>query len=252
MTDPSTAGGLPAQPTRRYRGPVPELYEEALRLRRRGCTVPEIARQVGVARSTAYQWVRHLPIDRDSDEARARRRAHSKVMTDAQWSQHRAVRDAARGETVAKAAAWVKQLRHRELVLVGAAIYWCEGGKAKPWRPNDCRVKFINSDPALVLLFLRFVEALGVAPTALRFRVSIHESADEAEAVRWWADLVGAPADDFQRSTLKRHRPETKRQNVGDGYRGCLTVYVLRSSRLYWKIEGIMKGMSDGVTGEGR
>ncbi|SCL55676.1 hypothetical protein GA0070606_2480 [Micromonospora citrea] len=153
---------------------------------------------------------------------------------------------------MAKVAAWVKQLRHRELVLVGAAIYWCEGGKAKPWRPNDCRVKFINSDPVLVLLFLRFVEALGVAPAALRFRVSIHESADEEAAVRWWADLVGVPAEKFQRSSLKRHRPETRRQNVGGDYRGCLTVYVLRSSRLYWKIEGIMKGMNDGVAAPGR
>ncbi|MGW4497615.1 helix-turn-helix domain-containing protein [Micromonospora sp. NPDC004336] len=252
MTDPPTAGSSPAQPAPSYRGPLPELYEQALRLRRGGCTVPEIAKRVGVARSTAYQWVRHLPIDHDSDEARARRRAHSKVMTDAQWDRHRAVRDAARAETVTKVAAWVKQLRHRELVLVGAAIYWCEGGKAKPWRPNDCRVKFINSDPVLVLLFLRFVEALGVAPAALRFRVNIHESADEAAAVRWWADLVGVPAEKFQRSSLKRHRPETKRQNVGDDYRGCLTVYVLRSSRLYWKIEGIMKGMSDGVAGPGR
>ncbi|MER7330358.1 MULTISPECIES: hypothetical protein [unclassified Micromonospora] len=94
-------------------------------------------------------------------------------MTDAQWGQHREARDAARAEAVAKVAAWVKQRRRRELILVGAAIYWCEGGKAKPWRPNDCRVKFVNSDPVLVLLFLRFVEALGVGPAALRFRVSI-------------------------------------------------------------------------------
>ncbi|WP_176737305.1 helix-turn-helix domain-containing protein [Micromonospora citrea] len=83
MTDPSTTGPPTAQPAGGYRGPLPELYERALSLRRDGCTVPEIARRVGVARSTAYQWVCHLPIDSDSDEARARRRAHSKVMTDA-------------------------------------------------------------------------------------------------------------------------------------------------------------------------
>ncbi|MEH1100426.1 helix-turn-helix domain-containing protein [Micromonospora sp. CPCC 205561] len=251
MTDP-LADEPPSQPTRRYRGPVPHLYEEALRLRRRGCTVPEIARRVGVARSTAYLWVRHLPLAGDSEEARARRRAHSKLMTDAQWAEHRAARDAARSETVRKAAAWVERLGDRELVLVGAAIYWCEGGKAKPWRPNDCRLKFINSDPVLVLLFLRFVEALGVARAALRFRVSIHESADEAEAVRWWADLVGVPAAELQRSSFKRHRPATRRQNVGAAYRGCLTVYVPRSSHLYWTVEGIMKGMGDGVAGSGR
>ncbi|SCL18614.1 hypothetical protein GA0070624_1569 [Micromonospora rhizosphaerae] len=166
-------------------------------------------------------------------------------MTDAQWSAHRAARDAARAATVAATAAWVRRLRYRELVLLGAAIYWCEGGKAKPWRPHDCRVKFINSDPLLVTLFLRFLDALGVPRAALRFRVSIHESADVPEAVRWWAELVGVPPEQFQRTSLKRHRPVTTRQNVGQDYHGCLTVDVLRSSRLYWKIEGIMKGMAD-------
>ncbi|HEX2772100.1 MAG TPA: resolvase, partial [Micromonosporaceae bacterium] len=129
-------------------------------------------------------------------------------------------------------------------LLIGAAIYWCEGTKAKPWRPNDCRVRLVNSDPMLVLLFLRFLEALGVPLASLRFRVSIHESADVAAAVEWWAQLVGVPAESFQRTTLKRERPRTRRRNVGDDYRGCLAVEVPRSSRIYWWIEGIMRGMA--------
>lgn len=173
-------------------------------------------------------------------------------MTDAQWAGHRAARDAARADTVAATAGWVKQLRYRELVLVGAAIYWAEGTKAKPWRPNDCRVRFVNSDPALITLFLRFVAAMGVPRVDLRFRVSIHEIADALEAVRWWSTLVGVSPEDFQPTVLKRRRPTTSRRNTGDGYRGCLAVEVARSSRLYWKIEAIMKGMGDGMPPPGR
>ncbi|MEV6370007.1 helix-turn-helix domain-containing protein [Micromonospora musae] len=231
--------------------PEDDLYAQAVRLRSQGCSVPSIAQRLGVAKSTAYRWVGHLPLP-DDEEARARRRAHSKVMTDAQWAGHRAARDAARAETVAATAGWVKHLRYRELVLIGAAIYWAEGTKAKPWRPNDCRVRFVNSDPALVTLFLRFVAAMGVPRADLRFRVSIHETADAPEAVRWWSTLVGASPEEFQPTVLKRHRPATNRQNTGDGYRGCLAVEVAKSSRLYWKIEGIMKGMGDGVPPPGR
>ncbi|WBB77564.1 helix-turn-helix domain-containing protein [Micromonospora sp. WMMD882] len=225
---------------------------EAFALRAAGCSVNEIAQRVGVAKSTAYRWVGHLPLDGDAEAARQRRRAHSKLMTDARWEGHRLARDVARRETVEAAASWVRELRHRELILVGAAVYWCEGGKAKPWRPHDCRVKFINSDPALVGIFIRFLEALGVPRARLRFRVSIHETADAAAAVRWWADVVGASPDEFQPTTLKRHRPETVRKNIGDDYRGCLTIDVLRSSQLYWKIEGIMRGMSGEVPERGR
>ncbi|MER5455488.1 helix-turn-helix domain-containing protein [Micromonospora sp. NPDC002389] len=229
-----------------------ELRAQALVLRSAGHSVPEIARRLGVSRSTAYLWVRHLPLQRDPDDVRERRRAHSKVMTDAQWGEYRQERDAARAATVEAAAGWVKSLRYRELVLVGAALYWAEGTKAKPWRPNDCRVRFVNSDPALVALFVRFVEALGERREALRYRVSIHETADAAQAVRWWAEQVGVSPESFQPTTLKRHRPATVRLNTGETYRGCLSVEVPRSRRLYWKIEGIMKGVSDGVGDAGR
>ncbi|MFY1675087.1 helix-turn-helix domain-containing protein [Plantactinospora sp. WMMB334] len=229
-----------------------ELRGRAVELRGTGRSVPEIAAELGVAKSTAYRWVGHLSLGRDPETEAERRREHSRRMTDALWAPHRKARDAARAETIEKVAAWVRTLRYRELILVGAAIYWCEGAKAKPWRPNDCRVKFVNSDPGLVLLFLRFVEALGVSRSALRFQLSIHETADATAAGRWWADLVGVPAETFRKPSLKRHRPATNRQNVGDGYRGCLVVEVPGASRLYWKIEGIMRGMTDEDLGAGR
>ncbi|MEW2385146.1 hypothetical protein AB0873_24095 [Micromonospora sp. NPDC047707] len=103
----------------------------------------------------------------------------------------------------------------------------------------------MNSDPMLIALFLRFLEEMGVRRETLRYRVSIHESADAGAAVVWWADVVGVPPDCFQPTSLKRHRPATVRRNTGESYRGCLSVEVPQSRHLYWKIEGIMKGMTD-------
>ncbi|MFJ8689209.1 resolvase [Micromonospora wenchangensis] len=229
-----------------------DLRAAAVALRGEGCSVGDIAARLGVAKSTAYLWVRHLPLDPDEEVARERRRAHSKAMTDARWSAHRHARDAARAAAVADAAAWVGSMGNRELVMVGAALYWAEGEKAKPWRPHECRVRFINSDPGLVDIFVRFVEAMGVPREALRFRVSIHETADAEAAVRWWAGRVAVSAETFRPTSLKRHRPTTVRRNTGEDYRGCLIVEVPRSRQLYWRIEGIMKGMGDGTGGGGR
>ncbi|MFG1714309.1 resolvase [Micromonospora sp. NPDC049203] len=229
--------------SRPYRGWKPELHAQALALRRAGCPVGEIARALDVSKSTAYLWTRHLPLD--PELVRRRRRIAQRARADAQWSAHRAARDAARAEVVAASAEWVRQIDRRELMLIGAAIYWCEGGKAKPWRPNDCRIKFVNSDPLLVMLFLRFLDVVEVPAEDRRFRVSIHETADDAAAVRWWAARVGVPAESFQPTTIRRHRPLTTRKNRGVDYHGCLTVQVVGGVRLYWRIEGIMKGMSD-------
>jgi hypothetical protein len=73
-----------------------------------------------------------------------------------------------------------------------------------------------------------------------------------AEARRLRTDEQLSVREIRARLGIGRHRPTTVRRNTGDGYRGCLTVEVPRSRQMYWKIEGIMAGMGDGVRAEGR
>jgi len=79
----------------------------------------------------------------------------------------------------------------REVLIAGAIAYWCEGTKDKPYRRQE-RVVFINSDPALISFFLRFLTAAGVSHSDLIFRVYIHETADVEAAQRFWLDATHA------------------------------------------------------------
>jgi hypothetical protein len=97
---------------------------------------------------------------------------------------------------------------------------------------------FVNSDPSLVRFFLRFLSLVGIGPGDWVFRVCIHESADVAEAQRFWLELTGADPAQFRRPVLKRHNPKTVRQNTGDGYHGCLRIEAKRSADLYRRIAG--------------
>ncbi|MEO3775432.1 helix-turn-helix domain-containing protein [Micromonospora sp. B11E3] len=230
--------GVPPPERTRRPNARDDLRAEAVELRGQGCSVNDIARRLGVAKSTAYQWVKHLPLDPDEDTA-TRRRAHAKVMTDARWAVHRQAREEARADERRRAGEVVGSLDRRDVLLLGAAIYWCEGAKSKPWRPQD-RLQFINSDPGLLALFLRFLETCGVGREVPAYRVSIHESADAAAAAQWWADRLGLPATRFGRSVLKKHNPTTVRRNTGDDYHGCLVISVPRSRELYWRIEGMI------------
>ncbi|GIF97293.1 helix-turn-helix domain-containing protein [Catellatospora citrea] len=220
-----------------------ELRAQAVALREAGCSVPDIASRLGVARSTAFTWVRHVPLS-DTDERVARRREHSKRMTDAQWSRHRLERDERHREVVGTAAVQVGRLTERELRLVGAVLYWSEGAKHKPWRPTDWQVTFTNSDPVLVELFLRFVESTGRSRHDLRYRLSIHESADVPAVQAWWAEKLRLVEGAVGSVTLKRHTPSTGRHNQGVEYRGCLVVTVPRGRELYWHIEGLLEGLA--------
>ncbi|MFF5174291.1 helix-turn-helix domain-containing protein [Micromonospora sp. NPDC000089] len=237
--------GVPPPEWTRRPNAKDELRAAAVELRGQGRTVNEIADRLGVAKSTAYQWVRHLPLAAD-DEAAARRRAHSKVMTDARWAAHRQERDAAQAAVRAETRRMVGSLAGREVLLLGAALYWCEGTKSKPWRRHD-HVQFVNSDAGLLRLFLRFLDLCGFDRSVPTYRVSIHESADATAAEQWWAETLDLPGDRFRRATLKRHRPTT-RHHTGDDYRGCLVIDVPRSRELYWKIEGIVAAMTQEIT----
>ncbi|WP_436526230.1 resolvase [Actinoplanes sp. HUAS TT8] len=226
-----------------------DMRELARELRGEGRTVPEIAEALEVSKSSAYLWTRDMPLDATPEEAAARRSRHSKNVAEARWKPLNEQRDRSRAVINSTGADWVGELTDRELLLVGAMAYWCEGQKAKPWEPNRCRVKFINSDPDLVLLFVRFMEVLGGDRRELRYRIHIHQSADVGAAERWWADVVGVPVERFMRATLKTHNPVTVRHNTGDDYRGCLIIDVPKSREVYWRIEGLIAGIgrADGV-----
>lgn len=123
-----------------------DLHARAVALRESGYSVPGIARELGVARSTAYQWTKHIPLVQDTAEAERRKR-HAKMMTDARWEQHRLDRDEQRQRMAVESAGVVGALDERDLLLLGAVMYWCEGAKVKPWRPSNARVEFVNSEP---------------------------------------------------------------------------------------------------------
>ncbi|MGA5494419.1 hypothetical protein ACPCSP_08630 [Streptomyces cinereoruber] len=214
-----------------------DLRGRARELRLEGWTYDRIQVELGCSKSSISLWVRDLPKPEPrytEEERRARMNAG--------LARLRATQDEERQETKRLAHESVGALTDRELFIAGVTLYWAEGAKDKTYRRREV-LQFINSDPNVITLYLRWLDLLGVTPDRLRFRVSIHESADVAEAERFWAELAGVDASAFQRATLKRHNPKTVRKNTAEAYRGCLVVYVTGGSELYRRMEGAWYGI---------
>jgi transcriptional regulator with XRE-family HTH domain len=212
-----------------------EQRAKARELRAQGMDYEEIATALGVAKSSVSLWVRDLPRPARLSYAECRKRSAEGAQR--YWAAERGVRAARRAADRAAAAAQIGDLTDRELLIAGAIAYWCEGTKSKPHRRHE-RVVFTNSDPSLIRIFLRFLEATGTAVENLIFRVHIHESADARSAGLFWLKVTGAQPEQFRTPALKRHNPKTVRKNVGEDYHGCLRIDVRRSSGLYRRIEG--------------
>lgn len=220
---------------------------QARDLRTQGWSYKEIAHALGVSISSCSLWLRDVPApprpgyDQERVAAMWRKR----------WEPIMVERETHRRTVKAQAAAEIGELDRRDLLVAGSLICWCEGQKDKSYARRE-QVRFINSDPDLIRLFLRFLDVVGVERERVRLRVQIHESADADAAMAYWADVAGADPATFQRTTLKRHNPKTVRKNLGDDYHGRLLVHVLQSAELYRRIEGWAKGaMCGGYAGVG-
>lgn len=233
--DKALRGVLPPEWTRRPRA-KDERHAKARELRAQGLTYNEIAAELGVSKGSVSLLVRDLPRAGRLSYEESRRRIAEGVA--AYWAAERPIREARWRAISDGAAEQIGDLGDRETLVAGAVAYWCEGAKNKPYRRPANRVDFINSDPSLVLFFLRFLAAAGVERDRLICRVHIHESADVAAAQEYWEATTGIPAQQFRRPTLKRHNPRTVRKNTSETYHGCLRIEVRRSTELYYQIEG--------------
>jgi transposase len=228
------AGEPPPEWTRRPNA-KDDLHAKARRLREQGYDYNRIAAELGISKSSVSLWVRDLPRTGRLSYEECRKRASEGACR--YWETERRVREARREAIRVAAAAEIGPLTQRELLIAGAVAYWCEGSKSKPYHRKE-RVAFINGDPQLISLFLRFLDAAGIDRAQVRYRVYIHETADVEGAGHFWLELTGADQAQFHPPTLKRHNPKTVRWNTGDGYHGCLRIDVQQSAGLYRRIEG--------------
>ncbi|MGW6736767.1 hypothetical protein [Streptomyces sp. NPDC055013] len=219
-----------------------DLKAKARELRLQGWTYDQIEAELGCSRSSVSLWVRDLPRPE-------RKRSHTEAAVIAKkgWEAKLRIRDEERQRTKEAAEQAIGILSARELFLVGVGLYWAEGGKDKPYDRRE-NVTFVNSDPGMIRVFLVWLDLLDVERERLRFTVMVHENADVEDAEKYWADLVGADGSAFNKTTLKKHNPKTVRKNVGESYRGCLVIKVLKGADLYRRIEGSWYGIVLGAT----
>jgi len=243
--DDLLAGEPPPEWTRRPNA-KDDLHAKARQLREQGLAYNQIAAELGVSKSSVSLWVRDLPRPEHLSYEECCRRVAEGVRR--YWATERPVREAQREATRVAAAAEIGALTQRELLIAGAIAYWCEGAKNKPYHRHD-RVTFMNSDPALITLFLHFLDAAGVDRNMIVYRVYIHETADVTGAERFWLEVTGADPTLFRRPALKRHQPLTVRKNVGADYRGCLRMDVRQNMELYRRIEGWTRAVTNGADG---
>ena len=112
-------------------------------------------------------------------------------------------------------------------------------------------VKFTNSDPDMIVLFLKWINnVLRVPKERVIFEIYLHENNlhRKEEVRRHWASVTGYSVGNFNRIYLKRNKIKTNRKNTGNLYYGILRVNISASSGLNRQITGWINGVIKNVS----
>jgi len=140
----------------------------------------------------------------------------------------------------------ISKLSKRELFLVGVALYWAESGKTQR------KVVFINSDSEMILLWIKWVrECLNIPKKRLICRVEINEIHKNRLSVieQYWSNLIKIPRNQFKKASLK-HSQIKKFYKDNSNYFGSLQLTVSKGTNLNYEILGYIEGLADAAKEE--
>ena len=218
-----------------------DLRIQAVKMRRQGESVNVIARKLGVSKSTASLWVRDIILS-VSDLEKLRQNS----IEGAELGRLRGAlkQKKARLELVEKSKQWgfkqIGRLSKREFFMAGLALYWAEGSK------KERRVQVCNSDADLIKLMIKWLEEyFGVFTNRLTVHVGINEMHKDREGVvkNYWSKATGIPLDQFTKTSFKRVKSKKVYENFREHY-GTLDIRVLKPAGIYYKIMGLIWGLS--------
>ncbi len=135
----------------------------------------------------------------------------------------------------------IGSLTARELMLIGAALYWGEGTKSDN-NGKGPTLAFANSDPTMVKVYLQFVRKIFNVPnTKIRGGIHLYPATDVAKARKYWADTTKLPPDRFYVTTMVSRLSAGKRNPHLLPY-GTVTLRV-HNRKLFHHIKGMIRGL---------
>lgn len=217
-------------------------HQEAIALRKQGKSYSEILSVIPVSKSSLSLWLRAVNLTKQQLAALLSRKKAGQIKG---GLAKRKSRESQERVIINIAAREIKKVSRRELWLLGIIAYWCEGSKQKEENISQ-GVIFVNSDPFLLRLFIKWVkEFCFVKDKDIIYTLYIHETGNIAVALDYWSKTLGIKVEDLGKISIKKHNVLTKRKNRGKNYHGLIRISIRKSTNLNRKIRGWVMGINN-------
>ena len=209
--------------------------QEAIILRKKGQSIKEIAKNLGVSKSSVSDWVRKVVLTKKQKEVLALR-GYSFVVVERRRTTRLSNELVKREAIISLAEKDINMISNNELKIIGTMLYWAEGRKR-----GQRTVSFSNSDPSMIKIIMRFFREICLVPdNKFRGHIHIHSHLNVNSALKYWSTTTRIPFKQFYKTYCV---PSISSKGKMDSLpNGTLDIEVC-NTELFLKIMGWIRGI---------
>jgi hypothetical protein len=160
-------------------------------LRSRGHILSEIKNIVPAGKATIFKYIKGVQVKEEFKETFSLKRFNSKNLSKIGWKN---------AKTMAKEI--LLPLRKQNSFAILAALYWGEGNKKE--------LNLINSDPALIKVFVECLYSIGVKKEELKITLRIYGDSNISKVKEFWSNLLEIPPQQISNINVLKGKKEGK------------------------------------------
>lgn len=218
---------------------------KARKLRSRGESINVIAKRIRVSKSSVSRWCHDIELSKEQIaklEKRMVMGSYTGRLKGARLQFERRKKQITQLQQ--EGADLLGGLSDRDLLLVGAGLYWGEGTKKD-------KVRITNSNPAIIKFAIHwFSKVWGISKEDFTLHVIINRIHKDRVSIveKHWSELTSISMDQFIKTTLIKTKTKKIYKNF-ENYYGTVNVTVRRGGNLHPKIMGLISKISEVMPG---
>jgi transcriptional regulator with XRE-family HTH domain len=207
-----------------------EKYNQAVEFRKRGFTYAEIAKIVGISKSTASAWLSKKAFSKRVAKDNAERAARDNVKRIGLLNKSRATERKSRyAQAVRSADTEYKHYKTNSLFTAGLMLYLADGDQR-----DSSRIRISSTNAQLHRIFISFLqEFLGVKACDISFYVALYSGMNEAKEMKWWSRNIALSVSHFSKTQFINRKGTSAILHHGSG-NTLLGNKVLKAKLLHW------------------
>jgi len=222
--------------------------QTAINLRKTGKSYLQISQALGVPKSTLSYWLKNIKISKQA-QAKISKRAYTKsVEALVKRNKNQTIIAGLKAkEIMEESSEEVKNLLNDKLFIAGVSLYWAEGYKKGAYGSKYKSVDFVNSDPEMIKLMMKFFrKTCKIKEDKFRIQLMAHPNVNIAESIKFWSNIIKLSPSQFTMTQTIVSRASKQKRDVNSLTHGTIHIRI-SSVAMFYKIIGWINGLKSNL-----